>query len=165
MKLTAIAAVTQNWGIGLNGQLLVHIPEDLRRFRALTTGGTLVMGRRTLDSLPGGRPLPDRTTVVLTRNPAFSRPGVLTANNVEALLELLPGLPEPYHVAGGAEIYRLLLPYCREALLTQVEIDPEADVFFPQLEQLPGWTLAERSEPHEFQGLSYSFCRWEHIYI
>ena len=72
--MNAIAAVSRDWGIGRAGELLFHIPEDLRRFRALTTGGTVIMGRKTLDSLPGGRPLPNRRNLVLTRNAAFSRP-------------------------------------------------------------------------------------------
>ena len=89
--MNAIAAVSRDWGIGRAGELLFHIPEDLRRFRALTTGGTVIMGRKTLDSLPGGRPLPNRRNLVLTRNAAFSRPGVEAVRSLEELLALLEG--------------------------------------------------------------------------
>ncbi len=100
--MNAIAAVSRDWGIGRAGELLFHIPEDLRRFRALTTGGTVIMGRKTLDSLPGGRPLPNRRNLVLTRNAAFSRPGVEAVRSLEELLALLEGQdPDRAWVCGG----------------------------------------------------------------
>ena len=144
--MNAIAAVSRDWGIGRAGELLFHIPEDLRRFRALTTGGTVIMGRKTLDSLPGGRPLPNRRNLVLTRNAAFSRPGVEAVRSLEELLALLEGQdPDRAWVCGGGEIYRLLLPWCRTCHITRVYEAPESDAFFPDLDRLPQWRLA-RSE-------------------
>ena len=159
--LTAIAAVSQSWGIGLNGRLLFRIPEDLHRFRDLTVGGTVIMGRRTLESLPGGRPLPDRTTVVLTRRPDFFCPGAAAVHGTEELLALLPDLPGPYFAAGGDETYRLLLPHCGAALLTRVGADPAADAFFPRLDALPDWHRTEVSAQMESGGVGFRFERWE----
>lgn len=140
--MNAIAAVSTAWGIGRRGGLLFHIPEDLRRFRAMTAGGTVIMGRRTLDSLPGGKPLPERRNIVLTRNGAFSRPGVEAARCVEELLALVSGSdPETVWVCGGGEVYRLLLPYCRLCCLTRVYDAPESDTFFPDLDRLAEWRL------------------------
>lgn len=127
--MNAIAAVSRDWGIGRAGELLFHIPEDLRRFRALTTGGTVIMGRKTLDSLPGGRPLPNRRNLVLTRNAAFARPGVETVRSPEELPALLEGQdPDRVWVCGGGEIYRLLLPWCRTCHITRVYEDRKSVV-------------------------------------
>ena len=144
--MNAIAAVSTAWGIGRDNDLLFHIPEDLRRFRALTSGCTVVMGRKTLDPLPGGRPLPNRRTIVLTRDPAFARSGAETARSIPELLSLTAGEdPERVWVCGGGEIYRLLLPYCRACYLTRIYAAPESDVFFPDLDRMPQWRLT-RSE-------------------
>ena len=83
--MNAIAAVSLDWGIGRGNDLLFHIGEDMKRFRALTTGGTVIMGRKTLDSMPGGKPLPKRRNIVLTRQKDFAREGVETAASVEEL--------------------------------------------------------------------------------
>jgi dihydrofolate reductase len=159
MKL--IAALSRDWGIGNGSELLFHIPEDLHRFQALTTGGTLIMGRKTMDTMPGGNPLPRRTTVVLTRNQAYRREDVLVVHSVEELLAL--SLPEPVFVAGGGEIYSLLLPYCNEADLTLVDAAPEADVYFPRLDQDPQWTLTECSEKKSWKNLTFRFCKYQKL--
>ncbi len=159
--MTAIAAVGQNWGLGKHGQLLFHIPEDLHRFRKLTLGGTLILGRKTLESLPGGRPLPGRTHVVFTRDPHFTCPGAHIVHSAEELTPLLPALPQPVHVVGGAEIYALLLPLCSAVALTQVEAAPPADCFFPPLDTLPGWVCTDPGTPHSQNGLTYRFTHWE----
>lgn len=160
--MNAIAAVSAAWGIGRGGELLFHIPEDLRRFRALTSGGTVVMGRKTLDSLPGGRPLPNRRTIVLTRNPAFARPGAERALSVSEVLSLTAGDdPDRVWVCGGGEIYRLLLPYCRACYITRVCASPESDAFFPDLDRLAAWRLV-RSEAAAAAGdLTYRFALYE----
>ena len=156
MKL--IAAVSRDWGIGLGDRLLFRIPEDLHRFKELTMGGTLVMGRKTMDTMPGGRPLPGRTTVVLTRDPGYRKDGVLVLHDPKELAEYT--LPQPVFAAGGGEIYALLLPLCDEAYLTHVDAAPEADVFFPRLDEQAGWHMAEKSAPRTHDGLTYRFCRW-----
>jgi dihydrofolate reductase len=159
MKL--IAAVSRDWAIGNGPKLLFHIPEDLHRFQALTTGGTLVMGRKTMDTMPGGKSLPRRTTVVLTRNREYRREDVLVVHSVAELLSL--SLPEPVFVAGGGEIYSLLLPYCDEAYLTLVDAAPEADVYFPRLDQDPQWVLTECSEEKNWKNLPFRFCKYQKL--
>ncbi len=152
--LKLIAAVAQNGGLGKNGQLLFHIPEDLHRFKALTMGRTLIMGRTTLDSLPGGRPLPGRRNLVLTRTPDFTREGAEVFHSVPELLAALNEGEEAW-VIGGGEVYRLFLPLCTELYLTEVDARPQADRFFPELGE--EWQLAERSEPKESGGIRYRF--------
>lgn len=156
--MNAIAAAAANWGIGLDNQLLFHISEDLRRFRALTAGGTLVMGRKTLDSLPGGRPLPGRRCVILTRDPAFDRPGVETARSPEEALALTAGEdPDRVWLCGGGEVYALLLPFCRTCRLTRVFAAPPCDAFFPDLDRLEQWRAVRREAVRTEGGLSFQF--------
>ena len=160
--MNAIAAVSRDWGIGRAGELLFHIPEDLRRFRALTTGGTVIMGRKTLDSLPGGRPLPNRRNLVLTRNAAFSRPGVEAVRSLEELLALLEGQdPDRAWVCGGGEIYRLRLPWCRTCHITRVYEAPESDAFFPDLDRLPQWRLARSEAALAHGDTAYQFLVYQ----
>lgn len=127
--LFAIAAMSLNRVIGAGGQIPWHLPEDFQWFKRATLGGTLIMGRRTYESI--GRPLPGRTTVVLTRS-AWAAPGVAICPAPDALP--LARLPAPHFVCGGAEIYRLLLPACAELLLTQVKREVAGDAFFPPFE-------------------------------
>ena len=140
--MNAIAAVSLDWGIGKDNDLLFHIGEDMKRFRALTTGGTVIMGRKTLDSMPGGKPLPRRRNIVLTRQADFAREGVEVAHSPEEVLRLTAEEdPEKVWVIGGGEIYRQLLPYCRLCWLTRVYARPESAVFFPDLDTLPQWQV------------------------
>ena len=160
--MNAIAAVSLNWGIGRGNDLLFHISEDMKRFRAMTTGGTVIMGRKTLDSMPGGKPLPKRRNIDITRDRAFAREGVEAAHSVEEALALVAGEDtERVWVIGGGEIYRALLPYCRRCCLTRVYDRPDCDVFFPDLDQLENWRLF-RSEPLRTEGtLDYQFVDYE----
>ena len=159
--MNAIAAVSLSWGIGEAGGLLFHIKADMQRFRAMTTGGTVLMGRRTLDSLPGGNPLPHRRNIVLTRDAAFHREGVETAHSVEEALELVRGEdPEKVWVIGGGEIYAALLPRCRLCYLTRVYAQPECDAFFPDLDSKAEWQIL-RSGPIVSDGaLDYQFIEY-----
>lgn len=155
--IRAIAAVAADGGIGRNGDLLFHIPADLRRFKALTMGKTLIMGRATLDSLPGGRPLPGRRNLVLTRDESFARAGVEVFHSPETLLAAL-GEDEDVWVMGGAAVYELLLPLCGALYLTRVDAAPPADRYFPALGE--AWTLMEASDWQEEEGLRWRFEQW-----
>jgi dihydrofolate reductase len=152
-----IAAVARDGGLGKDGKLLFHIPEDLHRFKRLTLGGTLIMGRSTLDSLPGGKALPGRRNLVLTRERQFSREGVEAFHSVGDLLAALTEGEEAW-VIGGGEVYGQFLPLCSQLFLTQVNAAPPADRFFPALGE--EWTLSERSPWQEEKGLRYRFCRY-----
>jgi len=139
-----IAAVSENNVIGNANALPWRIPEDLARFRALTMGHTLVMGRKTFESI--GRPLPGRTTLVLTRRDDFAVPGVLVAHDRDAAVALAPG--QHVFVAGGADIYAQFLPLVARMYLTRVDGTFEGDTYFPSFNPSE-WTLvsSERSRP------------------
>lgn len=124
--LIAIAAVGRNRGIGRGNRLPWHIPEDFAFFKSTTMGHVLVMGRLTYASI--GRPLPGRSTVVLSRT-GFSAPGVTTAAGWQDLRGIEPG--KTLFLAGGAQLYAEALPWCEQLLLTHVDQEPEADAFFP----------------------------------
>ena len=162
--MNAIAAVSLDWGIGRGDRLLFHIREDMRRFRAMTSGGTVIMGRKTLDTMPGGKPLPNRRNIVLTRRPDFAREGVETARSVEEVLALVAGEdPETVWSIGGGEVYAALLPHCRRCCLTRVYQRVDCDVYFPDLDRLPQWRLF-RSGPILREGeLDYQFVDYQQI--
>jgi dihydrofolate reductase len=134
MKLTLIAAMNEQRVIGLNGALPWRIPADLKRFRALTKGHAVIMGRKTWDSL--GRPLPDRLNIVITRRPDFEAQGAVAVGTLEEALGVAQGPSSPNHercfVIGGGEIYRLALPLADELELTWVKYAGEGDAWFPE---------------------------------
>ncbi|MFZ4818571.1 MAG: dihydrofolate reductase [Limisphaerales bacterium] len=144
--LRAIAAMSENRVIGDSGRIPWHLPADFRWFRQVTSGGILLMGRKTFESI--GRPLPGRQTIVLTRSSALI-PGVRTASEVEPLLEELRNDPRPVWVCGGSEIYRLLLPRCSDLFLTRVPVTATGDAVFPPFESEFVW-IAEVLRTAEF---------------
>lgn len=155
--MNAIVAVDKNWGIGKENSLLFHIPEDLKFFKSMTLGKIVVMGRKTLESLPGGKPLKDRTTVVLSSSLKNSD-GVITAKNLEELKKILSNYnAEDIMICGGEMIYKLLLPLCDKAYVTKIEEEKEADKFFPDLDLNPDWELTEVSEQKEHNGINFTF--------
>ena len=129
--LSIIAACDKNRGIGLNGRLPWRIPGEQRRFRALTTGAAVIMGRRTWQEIR--RPLPDRLNIVLSRDPAFQAPGCLTARSLEEALRLADGLD--VYVSGGAAVYAQALPLAQRIYLTQIDAAYPADAFFPEFDE------------------------------
>ena len=156
--MEAVVNVTPDWGIGFENRLLVAIPEDLRRFRALTTGKTVILGRKTLETFPGGRPLKNRRNLVLSADPAFQPEGAEVLRSREALLALLRTLdPETLCVIGGESIYRMLLPFCARVRLTRTFCDLRADRFFPNLDTLENWRQEWASEILESDGTRYQF--------
>lgn len=130
LPLALVVAMARNRGIGLNGQLPWHLPEDLKRFKALTLGHALIMGRKTHESI--GRPLPGRRNLVVTRSGAAFA-GCETAASLEAAMRLARETDPMPMVIGGAELYAQALPYATHLYLTRVDRDVEADTFFPGL--------------------------------
>ena len=115
--MNAIVVVDQNWAIGRDNDLLFSLPTDMKRFRSLTLGGTVILGRRTLDSFPGGRPLPKRRNIVITHCPDFSREGAETVSSLAAMREATAGTPpDQLWVIGGGSIYAALLSQCAAGL-------------------------------------------------
>ncbi|MCD8125526.1 MAG: dihydrofolate reductase [Lachnospiraceae bacterium] len=160
--MNCIAAVSENWGIGRENDLLFHISEDMKLFRRLTTGHTLILGRRNLESFPGCRPLPKRRHLVLTTREGWHPEGVEVCHSLAEVLETVRNLPEEdVWVIGGGIVYREFLPFCREAYITRVEACPAADTFFPDLSREPGWTLTEEGERQTDGKLFYRFCTYE----
>ena len=152
--MQAIVAVSENWGIGKDNDLLFRISADLKRFKALTAGHTVVMGRKTLQSLPGGKGLPNRRNIVLTGDPTF------TAENAEIVhtpAQLIFAAGADAFVIGGAAVYRQLLSMCDRVYVTKVFAAPEADAFFPDLDADPNWQVAEESEIMEENGLRFQY--------
>lgn len=152
-----VVNVCENWGIGKNGALLVSISADLKRFRLLTTGKTVILGRKTLATFPGGRPLKNRTNLILSAS-GFQTEGAETFSDLPALLSHLKTLDaEQISVIGGASVYEALLPYCARAYVTKTHLTPEADTFFPDLDALPNWTIVEISPVQEENGIQFQY--------
>lgn len=139
MILSLIVAVARNGVIGCAGKLPWHLSDDLKRFKRLTTGHTVIMGRKTFESI--GKPLPNRRNVVLTRQPGFAAPGVEVCRTLPEALALLPGEDEVF-VIGGAEVYRQTWPLAQRLHLTRVEAEVPGDACLPEFD-LCGWELLE----------------------
>lgn len=157
--LILIASVDKNYGIGKDGGLLFPIKADLRRFKELTTGHTVVMGRKTLLSLPNGMPLKNRSNIVLSRNPEFELEGALVCRSKEEFFAAA-GERELVFVIGGASVYKELLPYCAKALLTEIDCEFEADRFLPNISKMENWRLENRSEPLEHEGIFFRYAEY-----
>lgn len=158
--MQAIVAVSQSWGIGKGEDLLFRLPSDLRRFKAMTTGHTVIMGRKTLDSLPGGKGLPHRRNLVLSRQSDFAPDRAEVIHSVE---DILKTAEDDAFVIGGQQVYEQLLPYCARVHVTKVLSDPEADAFFPDLDKLPEWKVASAGEMLTENGLSFQYVEYIRI--
>lgn len=150
--LRAVVAADARWGIGREGDQLCRIPADLKRFRALTTGRAVILGRRTLATFPGGRPLPGRRNLILSRDPDFAPEGAEVFRDLDALRS---AAPEDAFVIGGGTVYRQLLPWCSTAYVTRLEAAFPADTYFPDLDASPDWRRVESEGPYEHQGLLF----------
>ena len=155
--MNVIVAVDQNWAIGKDGDQLVYLSEDLKRFRALTTGHPVILGRKTLSTFPGGRPLKNRRNLILSRTMGEAPQGAEVFASPEALR---PAAPEDAFVIGGASVYRELLPWCDTAYVTKIDRAFPADRFFPNLDEDPAWELVEESAPLEQDGISFRYVTY-----
>ncbi len=159
--MIAIAAVDEKWAIGLKGDLLVRIPADQKFFRETTTGKVVVMGRKTLESFPGGRPLPNRTNIVLSGNSSYNPEGVTVVHSIEELDELLKNYKDDdIYLIGGAKVYESLIDRCDKALITKIDKVYEADAYFPDLDGRDEWEKASESEEQTYFDLIYHFCEY-----
>ena len=160
--MNLIVNVDSNWAIGYRGKLLVSIPEDMKFFRSETTGKVVVLGRKTLDTFPGGQPLKNRTNIILTRNPNYQVKGSIICHSVEEVLEELKKYnSEDVYIIGGDSIYKEFLPYCDVAHVTRTDHVYDADAWFPNLEEDPEWVLTGESEEKTYFDLEFRFCRYE----
>lgn len=160
MKL--IVAVDRNWAIGNEGKLLASIPEDMKFFRTTTTGNVVVMGRKTLESFPGKRPLKNRVNIVLTRDEGYIADGAVIVHDIEELLAKLEDYSDKdIYVIGGGTIYNQLLKYCDTALVTYIDDEFKADTYFPDLDKDESWKMADSGERKEHEGTVYYFRRYD----
>jgi dihydrofolate reductase len=150
--VTLVAAVAANGVIGKDGALPWRLPDDLRHFKRLTRGHVLVMGRRTFDSI--GRPLPDRTTIVVTRQPQWQAEGVQTAADVPEALARAAQLDEQVFVAGGQEIFREALPVADTMVISKVDARPDGDTVFPPVDWA-AWQEESREPMDGFEVVTY----------
>lgn len=158
--MNVIVAVDENWSIGKDGDQLVYLKEDLKRFRALTGGHTVILGRKTLATFPGGRPLKNRRNLILSRNPQFQAEGAEVFSSVE---ELVKQADKDAFVIGGASVYEQLLPYCDTAYITKIHAAFPADTYFPDLDRSDQWQVTEESESLEQDGISYHYVTYSRI--
>lgn len=157
-----IFAVDENWNIGFNGEMLADIPADLKRFRRITEGNIVIMGRKTLESIPGQNSLPNRVNILITRNREFSREGFYVVNDLDNLFPLLeelnPNNEMEVFVTGGESIVRQLMPYCNKAYITKIMKSFEkADTCIPNLDRDPNWKIVKESQVYRQGDLEYRY--------
>ena len=158
--MNVIVAVDENWGIGKDGDQLIYLREDLKRFKALTMGHPLILGRKTMATFPGGRPLKGRRNLILSRNPDFAPQGGEVYRSME---ELLARAPEDSFVIGGASVYNALIGRCDTAYVTKIHKGFPADCWFPNLDEDPAWAAEEASEELEQDGVRYQYVTYRRV--
>jgi dihydrofolate reductase len=159
--MNIIVAVDKNWAIGNQNKLLISIPEDMRFFRDETTNKVVVMGKTTLNSFPNGRPLRDRTNIILTTDKNFKAEGAIIVHSVEEALETLKNYKsEDIYIIGGASVYKQFLDYCDVAHITKIDYTYHADTFFPNLDEKPEWEIAAESDERTYYDIEYAFYKY-----
>ena len=156
-----IVAVYDDWGIGKDGTQPVALSADRKFFRETTKGACVIVGRKTLADFPGGRPLPNRVNVVLSRT-ADAIEGTIVCKSPEEAVQLTQQYPRVM-VIGGGSVYRQMLKFCKKAYITKVHAQPKSDTFFPDLDADPDWGLKETLQSGEENGILYEMCLYERI--
>ncbi len=160
--MNLIVAVDMNWAIGYQNKLLVRIPADQRFFRNETIHKAVIMGRKTLESFPGGVPLKDRLNVVITSDPNYNVTDAVVVNSIEKALEVV----RDYHtndiyVIGGESIYRQMLSICDTAHVTKIDYAYKADAYFPNLDEMEDWVITGESDEQTYHDIIYTFYKYE----
>ena len=156
-----IVCVSENYGIGYKNKLLFSIPEDMKLFRSETLGKTVIMGRKTLESFPGGKPLPNRCNIVISSDRNFFKEGAKTVcSREEALNAVKEYKNEDVYVIGGSSIYNMFKSDCNEAVVTKVKAIRKADSFFFDIDSDKEWKKVSESEIKEYKGLEFTFNRY-----
>lgn len=163
-----IFAVDENWNIGYKGDVLIKISEDLRRFKRFTTGNIIIMGRKTFDSLPDSKALPDRINIVMTRRKDFNPPNTIVVNSVDELYQTLEeinpkGEMENYCIGGGI-VAEAVLNACHKAYITKVYKNfPKADAHLHNLDKDPDWEVEKVHPMKDFHGVKYQYVDYKRI--
>ena len=149
MSICAIVAVDRNWAIGNKGQLLVSLPEDQKlNFKVKTMGHPVIYGRKTKDTFPGGRLLPGRENIILSRNTDLVVEGAKVMHSLGEVLDYAKKSPdETFFIIGGAQIYEQFLPYCDTCIVSRIDAAYDADTYFPNLDNLKEWKTVKREAP------------------
>ncbi len=160
--MNLIVNADKNWGIGKNNSLLIRIPEDMKFFRRMTKGNVIVLGRRTLESFPGGVALPERTNIVLSKKKELKADKAIIVHDLPALFEELQKYDDDsVFVVGGESVYRDLLPYCKKAYVTRTDYEYDADKYFPNLDEMDDWVKTGESEEQTYFDIVYTFDIYE----
>lgn len=167
--MQAILHCDNKWGIGKRNDLMFRLPLDMKFFRSTTLGKVVVMGSNTLLSFPGGKPLKNRTSIVLWPGGDHQRAkddGFIMVESLPELFEEIAKYPtQDVFVIGGAMMYHTMLPYCEKVLLTKVDADGGAEAFFDNLEELENWSMTECSEPLDDNGYTIRFTTYTNSYV
>lgn len=165
--ISAIVAVDEDWGIGFNGELLEKIPEDMKYFKELTTGNTVVMGRKTWDSLPI-KPLPNRGNFIISRETPLLMENKAIRMNLDMIKDTMEAnKDENYFIIGGGQIYKELLPFCDRVYVTKIFKSHEnVDTYFPNLDEPEKWNIwkvTHQSKTYIYNDLMYQFWTYDRI--
>lgn len=162
--MNCIVAVDADWGIGKDNELLISIPEDMKYFRKMTAGKTLIYGRKTLESFPGGKPLPKRRNIVITRQEGYDGHGAEVVSSIEEAAHAVEGEDsDNVFVIGGGSIYEAMLPCCTRAYVTKIDRAFGAETYFPNLDKLEDWEVMSESETFEHEGIPYRFVVYRRV--
>ncbi len=162
-EISLVVAVDAGWGIGFKGELLAHIKQDMKSFRSLTEGKTVILGSKTLSTFPFGRPLKNRRNIILSRRDDYTVEGAEVAHSADEAMNMLSD-SEDAVIIGGESVYRLFLPFCDTAYITKFHAEFTADTFFPNLDSSSEWVLASETPPLAAEegdkpnNITYSFC-------
>lgn len=164
--MKCIAAVDNNWAIGNKGKLLVSIPNDQKMFRNETSGKVVVLGRKTLETFPNARPLPNRTNIILTHDGDYSVPGADIVHSDDELFALLKQYdPTDIYIIGGESVYKRYCKYCSLAIITKINQSYEADAYFPDLDSDPDWEMVSESEEMTYFSVEYTFRQYRNMNV
>ncbi len=156
--MNLIVAADRNWGIGKDNGLLASLPTDMKYFREHTQGKVVVMGRKTLESMPGGKPLPNRINYVLTANPDYQAEGCIVVCGEYELFDAIAKYPpDNVLLIGGGSLYRRFYKYCDKLYVTKIDAEFEADTFIPDFDSDDDYAVISESEPVTENGLTYRF--------
>lgn len=162
MKL--IAAVDNKWAIGYQNKLLISIPDDMKYFRELTTGKVCIMGKRTLDSLPGKKPLKDRVNIVLTHEKSFKVDGAIVAHSVDEVIGIIKDYDsEDVFVIGGESVYKQFMPHIDTAYITYIDYSYQADRYICNLDKDDNWKMIAESEEQTYFNVEYYYRKYVRI--
>ncbi|MEA4816647.1 MAG: dihydrofolate reductase [Lachnospiraceae bacterium] len=162
--MNIIVSCDLNWGIGKGEALLARIPEDMSFFKQTTMGHIVIMGRKTLESLPGQKPLPGRVNIVVTKNKDYKKEGfIITSGIDEAINAAKAYSPKKIFIIGGGSIYREFMPFCDTAYITRLYKSFEADTFFENLDKNPKWEIVRESPFKKYDGMDFRFLTYKKL--